>query len=87
MHTLEPKPLGTIPESHGENRLSTPKTAVEFASKLTVLPDYVWYYIMIHMDLPFILTKLMSMSSERREFFKNLNSALFDCFLRTYGLF
>lgn len=42
---------------------------------------------MIHMDLPFILTKLMSISSEKREFFKNLNSALFDCFLRTYGLF
>ena len=29
----------------------------------------------------------MSMSSERREFFSSLNSALFDTFLRTYGLF
>ena len=92
--TLEPKPLGTIPESpQVESINSTPKTTenqntkVQTSTVICKLPDYVWYYIMIHMDLPIILTKLMSISSERREFFKGLNSALFDCFLRTYGLF
>ena len=51
------------------------------------IPNYVWYYIMVHLDIPFILTRLMSVSSERREFFKTLNSALFDSFLRSYALF
>ena len=66
-------------------RTDTQKTLS--VNKAIVIPDFVWYHIMVHLDLSFILTKLMSMSSEKREFFKGLNSALFDSFLRTYGLF
>ena len=66
-------------------RMDTQKS--QSVNKAIVIPDFVWYHIMVHLDLSFILTKLMSMSSEKREFFKSLNSALFDSFLRTYGLF
>ena len=78
--------LGTIPETQIEHRKSNEKKPAAMGKRI-VVPDYVWYYIMVHLDLPFILTKLMSVSSERREFFTSLNSALFDSFLRTYGLF
>ena len=50
------------------------------------LHNYVWYFIMSYLDLPFILTKLMSLSTDKRELFQSLNSALFDVFLRGYGL-
>ena len=50
------------------------------------LHNYVWYHIMCYLDLPFILSKLMCLSTEKRELFQSLNSALFDVFLRGYGL-
>ena len=50
------------------------------------LHNYVWYFIMSYLDLPFILTRLMSLSTDKRMLFQSLNSALFDVFLRGYGL-
>lgn len=41
---------------------------------------------MSYLDLPFILTRLMSLSTDKRMLFQSLNSALFDVFLRGYGL-
>ena len=38
------------------------------------------------MDLKFILTKLRFMNRRTREYFTSLNSALFDMFIRSYGL-
>ena len=41
---------------------------------------------MQHLELKFILTRLMVMSKGTRESLRSLNSALFDIFLRSYGL-
>ena len=41
---------------------------------------------MQHLDLKFVLTRLMRLSVKTREFFVSLNSALFDTFIRSYGL-
>lgn len=73
------KSLVAIPES-------TQSEASRKRGAIDRLPDYVWYFVMIHLDLPFILTRLMCVSAEKRQFFSSINSALFDVFLRGYGL-
>lgn len=50
------------------------------------VPNYVWYIVMVHLDLRCILTSLMCLDVKTREYFRSLNSALFDIFLRNYGL-
>ena len=69
--------------------LTIPELSLEAsdkARKQRAFPGYVWYAIMQHLDLKFVLTRLMRLSVKTREFFVSLNSALFDTFIRSYGL-
>jgi hypothetical protein len=59
---------------------------VKLLTKKIVIPNYAWFFIMTHLDLRFILTKLRSLNVQTRELFTGLNSALFDMFWRSYGL-
>ena len=54
--------------------------------KVRHIPDFVWYYVMCHVDLRFILTRLMALNKGTHDLLRSLNSALFDIFLRSYGL-
>lgn len=76
--------LTAIPES-AKSSFNDGRSAAGINQSI-VIPDFVWYYIMIHMDLKFILTKLRFMNRRTREYFTSLNSALFDMFIRSYGL-
>ena len=75
--------LATISENATIGRQ---QTAQQSRGKKINIPNYVWHLIMRHFDLRFILVKLMCLNVETREFFISLNSALFDQFIRTYGL-
>ncbi len=55
-------------------------------SRKIVISNYAWYFIMIHLDLRFVLSKLRSLDSQTREFISSLNSALFDMFWSSYGM-
>ena len=70
--------LLTIPEHGLASRAGQGKTVN--------LPEYVWYHIMAYLDLKFILSRLMRMNTKTRDIFSSLNSAMFDIFLRSYGL-
>jgi len=50
------------------------------------VPGYVWHVILQHMDLKFVLARMMSLSVKTREYFCSLNSTLFDSFISSYGL-
>ena len=55
-------------------------------SRTFSIPPYVWFHIMTHLDLKFVLSRLMCLDIKTREFFMSLNSALFDMFTCQYGL-
>ena len=71
--------LLTIPENFSKSI----KTKV---TRKILIPNYAWYFIMIHLDLRFVLTKLRSLDVQTREFLSSLNSALFDMFWSSYGM-
>lgn len=51
------------------------------------IPGFVWYVILQYMDLTFVLSRMMRLNVRTREYFISLNSALFDSFISSYGLF
>lgn len=50
------------------------------------MPSYVWFMIVMHLDLRFYLAKLLVLNKKTRKFLGSLNSALLDLFILSYGL-